>query len=563
MGFKTDIEIAQETEMLPITDIAAKAGIDDKYLEQYGKYKAKIDYNLLKEKPAENGKLILVTAINPTPAGEGKTTTSVGLADGMQKIGKKVMVALREPSLGPVFGVKGGAAGGGYAQVVPMEDINLHFTGDFHAIGAANNLLAAMIDNHIFQGNALNIDPRKITWRRCVDMNDRQLRNVVDGLGGKTNGMPREDGYDITVASEIMAVLCLAKDITDLKERLARIIIGYTYGKVSEQKPVTAGDLNAQGAMAALLKDALKPNLVQTLEHVPAIVHGGPFANIAHGCNSVTATKMCLNLADYTITEAGFGADLGAEKFLDIKCRMAGLKPNAVVIVATVRALKYNGGVPKADLNNENLEALEAGLPNLLKHVSNITNVYKLPCVVAINAFPTDTKAELELVEKKCKELGVNVVLSEVWAKGGEGGVALAEEVVRLCEQPNDQFTYSYELEGTSIEDKLNAIVTKIYGGKRVVLTANAQKQAKQLEAMGFGNCPICVAKTQYSLTDDQTKLGAPKDFEVTVRNLKISAGAGFIVALTGEIMTMPGLPKVPAAERIDVDETGKISGLF
>ncbi|MCC2826543.1 formate--tetrahydrofolate ligase [Faecalicatena orotica] len=563
MGFKTDIEIAQETEMLPITDIAEKAGIDDKYLEQYGKYKAKIDYNLLKEKPAENGKLILVTAINPTPAGEGKTTTSVGLADGMQKIGKKVMVALREPSLGPVFGVKGGAAGGGYAQVVPMEDINLHFTGDFHAIGAANNLLAAMIDNHIFQGNALNIDPRKITWRRCVDMNDRQLRNVVDGLGGKTNGMPREDGYDITVASEIMAVLCLAKDITDLKERLARIIIGYTYGKVSEQKPVTAGDLNAQGAMAALLKDALKPNLVQTLEHVPAIVHGGPFANIAHGCNSVTATKMCLNLADYTITEAGFGADLGAEKFLDIKCRMAGLKPNAVVIVATVRALKYNGGVPKADLNNENLEALEAGLPNLLKHVSNITNVYKLPCVVAINAFPTDTKAELDLVEKKCKELGVNVVLSEVWAKGGEGGVALAEEVVRLCEQPNDQFTFSYELEGTSIEDKLNAIVTKIYGGKRVVLTANAQKQAKQLEAMGFGNCPICVAKTQYSLTDDQTKLGAPKDFEVTVRNLKISAGAGFIVALTGEIMTMPGLPKVPAAERIDVDENGKISGLF
>ena len=563
MGFKTDIEIAQETEMLPITEIAKKAGIDDKYLEQYGKYKAKIDYNLLKEKPAENGKLVLVTAINPTPAGEGKTTTSVGLADGMQKIGKKVMVALREPSLGPVFGVKGGAAGGGYAQVVPMEDINLHFTGDFHAIGAANNLLAAMIDNHIFQGNALNIDPRKITWRRCVDMNDRQLRNVVDGLGGKTNGMPREDGYDITVASEIMAVLCLAKDITDLKERLARIIIGYTYGKVSEQKPVTAGDLNAQGAMAALLKDALKPNLVQTLEHVPAIVHGGPFANIAHGCNSVTATKMCLNLADYTITEAGFGADLGAEKFLDIKCRMAGLKPNAVVIVATVRALKYNGGVPKADLNNENLEALEAGLPNLLKHVSNITNVYKLPCVVAINAFPTDTKAELDLVEKKCKELGVNVVLSEVWAKGGEGGVALAEEVVRLCEQPNDQFTYSYELEGTSIEDKLNAIVTKIYGGKRVVLTANAQKQAKQLEAMGFGSCPICVAKTQYSLTDDQTKLGAPKDFEVTVRNLKISAGAGFIVALTGEIMPMPGLPKVPAAERIDVDETGKISGLF
>ena len=570
MGFKSDIEIAQECEARPITEIAAKAGIDDKYLEQYGKYKAKIDYNLLKEVPGENGKLILVTAINPTPAGEGKTTTSVGLADGMSKIGKKVMVALREPSLGPVFGVKGGAAGGGYAQeqqagyaqVVPMEDINLHFTGDFHAIGAANNLLAAMIDNHIFQGNALNIDPRKITWRRCVDMNDRQLRNVVDGLGGKTNGMPREDGYDITVASEIMAVLCLASDIADLKKRLARIIIGYTYGKVAEQKPVTAGDLHAEGAMAALLKDALKPNLVQTLEGTPAIVHGGPFANIAHGCNSVTATKMCLKLADYTITEAGFGADLGAEKFLDIKCRMAGLKPNAVVIVATVRALKYNGGVPKADLNNENLEALEKGLPNLLKHVSNITNVYKLPCVVAINAFPTDTEAELKLVEEKCKELGVNVVLSEVWAKGGEGGVKLAEEVVRLCEQPND-FTYSYELEGTTIEEKLNAIVTKIYGGKKVVLTANAQKQAKELTALGFANCPICVAKTQYSLTDDQTKLGAPTDFEVTVRNLKVSAGAGFIVALTGEIMTMPGLPKVPAAEKIDVDENGKITGLF
>ena len=562
MGFKTDIEIAQECEARPITEIAAKAGIDDKYLEQYGKYKAKIDYNLLKEVPGENGKLVLVTAINPTPAGEGKTTTSVGLADGMSKIGKKAMVALREPSLGPVFGVKGGAAGGGYAQVVPMEDINLHFTGDFHAIGAANNLLAAMIDNHIFQGNALNIDPRKITWRRCVDMNDRQLRNVVDGLGGKTNGMPREDGYDITVASEIMAVLCLASDIADLKKRLARIIIGYTYGKVAEQKPVTAGDLHAEGAMAALLKDALKPNLVQTLEGTPAIVHGGPFANIAHGCNSVTATKMCLKLADYTITEAGFGADLGAEKFLDIKCRMAGLKPNAVVIVATVRALKYNGGVPKADLNNENLEALEKGLPNLLKHVSNITNVYKLPCVVAINAFPTDTEAELKLVEEKCKELGVNVVLSEVWAKGGEGGVKLAEEVVRLCEQPND-FTYSYELEGTTIEEKLNAIVTKIYGGKKVVLTANAQKQAKELTALGFANCPICVAKTQYSLTDDQTKLGAPTDFEVTVRNLKVSAGAGFIVALTGEIMTMPGLPKVPAAEKIDVDENGKITGLF
>ncbi len=562
MGFKSDIEIAQECEARPITEIAAKAGIDDKYLEQYGKYKAKIDYNLLKEVPGENGKLILVTAINPTPAGEGKTTTSVGLVDGLSKIGKKAMVALREPSLGPVFGVKGGAAGGGYAQVVPMEDINLHFTGDFHAIGAANNLLAAMIDNHIFQGNALNIDPRKITWKRCVDMNDRQLRSVVDGLGGKTNGMPREDGYDITVASEIMAVLCLASDITDLKKRLARIIIGYTYGKVAEQKPVTAGDLHAEGAMAALLKDALKPNLVQTLEGTPAIVHGGPFANIAHGCNSVTATKMCLKLADYTVTEAGFGADLGAEKFLDIKCRMAGLKPNAVVIVATVRALKYNGGVAKADLNNENLEALEKGLPNLLKHVSNITNVFKLPCVVAINAFPTDTKAELDLVEEKCKELGVNVVLSEVWAKGGEGGVKLAEEVVRLCEQPND-FTFAYETEGTTIEEKLNAIVTKIYGGKKVVLTANAQKQAKQLADLGFANCPICMAKTQYSLTDDQTKLGAPTDFEITVRNLKISAGAGFIVALTGEIMTMPGLPKVPAAEKIDVDENGKITGLF
>ena len=562
MGFKSDIEIAQECQMSPIVEIAKKAGIEDKYLEQYGKYKAKIDYNLLKESDKKDGKLILVTAINPTPAGEGKTTTTIGLADGLQALGKNVMVALREPSLGPVFGVKGGAAGGGYAQVVPMEDINLHFTGDFHAIGAANNLLAAMIDNHIYQGNELDIDPRKITWKRCVDMNDRQLRFVVDGLGGKPNGTPREDGYDITVASEIMAVLCLAKDITDLKERLSRIIIGYTYGKPSEQKPVTAGDLQAHGAMAALLKDALKPNLVQTLEKVPAIVHGGPFANIAHGCNSVTATRMAMKLADYAITEAGFGADLGAEKFLDIKCRMSGIKPNAVVIVATVRALKYNGGVAKADLNNENLEALEAGLPNLLKHVNNIKNVYHLPCVVAINAFPTDTKAELDLVEAKCKELGVNVALSEVWAKGGEGGKRLAEEVLRLTEESNDDFAFSYELEG-SIEDKLNQIVQKIYGGKGVVLTAEAKKQAKELEALGFGNYPICVAKTQYSLTDDQTKLGAPTDFEVTVRNLKISAGAGFIVALTGAIMTMPGLPKVPAAVKIDVDENGKITGLF
>ena len=562
MEFKTDIQIAQECVMAPITEIADKAGIEDKYLEQYGKYKAKIDYNLLKESDRKDGKLILVTAINPTPAGEGKTTTTIGLADAMQKLDKKVMVALREPSLGPVFGVKGGAAGGGYAQVVPMEDINLHFTGDFHAIGAANNLLAAMIDNHIYQGNELNIDPRKITWKRCVDMNDRQLRYVTDGLGGKANGTPREDGYDITVASEIMAVLCLAKDITDLKERLSRIIIGYTYGKIAEQKPVTAGDLHAEGAMAALLKDALKPNLVQSLEKVPAIVHGGPFANIAHGCNSVTATRMAMKLADYAITEAGFGADLGAEKFLDIKCRMAGIKPNAVVIVATVRALKYNGGVAKADLNNENLEALEKGLPNLLKHVSNIKDVYHLPCVVAINAFPTDTKAELDLVEAKCKELGVNVALSEVWAQGGEGGIKLAEEVIRLTEESNDDFTFAYELEG-SIEDKLNQIVRKIYGGNKVILTETARKQAKELENLGFANFPICMAKTQYSLTDDQTKLGAPKDFDITVRNLKISAGAGFIVALTGEIMTMPGLPKVPAAVRIDVDEKGVISGLF
>ena len=558
MGFKSDIEIAQETPMLHIREIAKTAGVDEKYLEQYGNYKAKVDYNILKDmadKP--NGKLVLVTAINPTPAGEGKTTTTVGLADAMRRIGKNVMVALREPSLGPVFGVKGGAAGGGYAQVVPMEDINLHFTGDFHAIGAANNLLAAMLDNHIYQGNALGIDPRQITWRRCVDMNDRQLRFVVDGLGGKVNGTPREDGYDITVASEIMAVLCLASDINDLKERLSRLVVGYTYAG----KPVTAGDLHAQGAMAALLKDALKPNLVQTLEHTPAFVHGGPFANIAHGCNSVTATKIALKLGDYAITEAGFGADLGAEKFLDIKCRMAGLKPSCVVLVATARALKYNGGVPKAETGKENLEALEKGLPNLLQHVSNITTVYKLPCVVAINRFPTDTEAELKLIETKCKELGVNVALSEVWGKGGEGGVELAKEVIRLCDQPND-FTFSYEL-NCSIKEKIEAIAKKIYHADGVNFTANAEKQIKTLTELGYDHMPICMAKTQYSFTDDQTKLGAPRDFTITVRNVKVSAGAGFLVALTGEIMTMPGLPKVPAAERIDVDETGKISGLF
>ena len=558
MGFKSDIEIAQETPMLHIREIAKTAGVDEKYLEQYGNYKAKVDYNILKDmadKP--NGKLVLVTAINPTPAGEGKTTTTVGLADAMRRIGKNVMVALREPSLGPVFGVKGGAAGGGYAQVVPMEDINLHFTGDFHAIGAANNLLAAMLDNHIYQGNALGIDPRQITWRRCVDMNDRQLRFVVDGLGGKVNGTAREDGYDITVASEIMAVLCLASDITDLKERLSRLVVGYTYAG----KPVTAGDLHAQGAMAALLKDALKPNLVQTLEHTPAFVHGGPFANIAHGCNSVTATKIALKLGDYAITEAGFGADLGAEKFLDIKCRMAGLKPSCVVLVATARALKYNGGVPKAETGKENLEALEKGLPNLLQHVSNITTVYKLPCVVAINRFPTDTEAELKLIETKCRELGVNVALSEVWGKGGEGGVELAKEVIRLCDQPND-FTFSYEL-NCSIKEKIEAIAKKIYHADGVNFTANAEKQIKTLTELGYDHMPICMAKTQYSFTDDQTKLGAPRDFTITVRNVKVSAGAGFLVALTGEIMTMPGLPKVPAAERIDVDETGKISGLF
>ena len=557
MSIKSDIEIAQEHTPKRITEIAAAAGIDEKYLEMYGNYKAKIDYKLLNETTAPDGKLILVTAITPTPAGEGKTTTSVGLADGLRKIGKKSAVALREPSLGPVFGVKGGAAGGGYAQVVPMEDINLHFTGDFHAIGAANNLMAAMLDNHIQQGNALGIDVKRITWKRCVDMNDRQLRNIVDGLGGRMQGVPREDGFEITVASEIMAVLCLSNSITDLKERLGKMIVAYTF----EGKPVTAHDLKAEGAMAALLKDAMKPNLVQTLEGTPAFIHGGPFANIAHGCNSVMATRMALKVSDYTVTEGGFAADLGAEKFIDIKCRKAGLKPSAVVIVATVRALKYHGGVPKAELNGENLEALEKGLPNLLQHVDNVKNVYGLPCVVAINAFPTDTKAELDLVEKKCSELGVNVALSEVWAKGGEGGKALAEEVVRLCEQPN-QFSFVYE-DSASIEEKLNTIVTRVYHGDRVVLTANAKKQAKQLTDLGFGNLPICMAKTQYSFSDDASLLGAPKGFEVTVRNLKVCAGAGFIVALTGDIMTMPGLPKVPAAERIDIDENGVISGLF
>ena len=553
----TDIQIAQACEMKHISEIAATAGVDEKYLELYGRYKAKVDYALLKETEERNGKLILVTAINPTPAGEGKTTTTVGLADGLGKLGKKVVVALREPSLGPVFGVKGGAAGGGYAQVVPMEDINLHFTGDFHAIGAANNLLAAMLDNHIQQGNALGIDVKKIVWKRAVDMNDRQLRNIVNGLGGRMQDVPREDGFDITVASEVMAVLCLASDIPDLKERLGRMVVAYTF----DGKPVTARDLKADGAMAALLKDALKPNLVQTLEGTPAFVHCGPFANIAHGCNSVMATKMAMRLSEYTVTEAGFGADLGAEKFLDIKCRLAGLQPNAVVVVATVRALKNHGGVPKAELNNENLEALEKGLPNLLQHVGNITQVYGLPCVVAINAFPTDTAAELKLVEDKCRELGVNVALSEVWAKGGEGGIALAEEVVRLCEQESE-FTFAYDVE-ESIEDKLNAIVKKIYHADGVALTPGARKQMKELEANGFGNLPICMAKTQYSFSDDPALLGAPRGFTVTVRNLKVSAGAGFLVALTGDIMTMPGLPKVPAAEKIDVDETGKITGLF
>ncbi len=557
MAYLSDIEIAQATPMRPITEIAAKAGVDEAYIEQYGRYKAKVDYALLKDSPRGEGKLILVTAITPTPAGEGKTTTTIGLSDGLSRIGKNVVVALREPSLGPVFGVKGGAAGGGYAQVVPMEDINLHFTGDFHAIGAANNLLAAMLDNHIYQGNSLRIDPRRITWKRCVDMNDRQLRFVTDGLGGRVNGTPREDGFDITVASEIMAVFCLSSSITDLKERLSRIVVGYTY----DDEPVTAGDLGAVGAMAALLKDALKPNLVQTLEGTPAFVHGGPFANIAHGCNSVIATKMAMKLGDYAVTEAGFGADLGAEKFLDIKCRAAGLTPSAVVVVATVRALKMHGGKPKTDLGTEDLGALEAGIPNLLRHVSNIVNVYKLPCVVAVNRFPTDTDAEIDLVIEKCRALGVNVVLSTVWADGGKGGEALAREVVRLCETPND-FAFSYELDGT-IEEKIDAIVRRVYGGDGINVTPAAKKEIARLTALGFDKLPICMAKTQYSFSDDMAKLGAPEGFTVTVRNVKVSAGAGFIVALTGDIMTMPGLPKAPAALKIDVDENGKISGLF
>ncbi len=557
MGYMSDIEIAQSVTPEHISVVAKRAGIDDKYLEQYGNHKAKVDLSILKESNLENGKLVLVTAITPTPAGEGKTTTTIGLADGLKRIGKNVMVALREPSLGPVFGVKGGAAGGGYAQVIPMEDINLHFTGDFHAIGAANNLLAAMLDNHIYQGNALGIDPRKITWRRCVDMNDRQLRSIVDGLGSKVNGVPREDGYDITVASEIMAVLCLASSITDLKERIKNIIVGYTY----DDRPVTAGDIKAEGAMTALLKDAIKPNLVQTLEGTPALVHGGPFANIAHGCNSVMATKLALKLGDYAITEAGFGGDLGAEKFLDIKCRMAGLKPDAVVIVATIRALKMHGGLAKTELNNENLDALAKGMPNLLRHVHNIKDVYKLPSVVVVNRFPTDTDKEIELVIEKCKELGVNVVLSTVWADGGKGGEQLAKEVVNLCEKPND-FTFCYE-ESDSIEQKIEKLTTKIYGGDGVIFSDDAKKQIKRLNELGFASLPVCVAKTQYSFSDDMTKLGAPENFKITVRSLKVSAGAGFIVVLTGNIMTMPGLPKVPAAEKIDVDENGKISGLF
>ena len=558
MAFLTDIEIAQRCQMCKITEIAQKAGIEEKYLEQYGNYKAKVDPAILKDlEDRPNGKLILVTAITPTPAGEGKTTTSVGLTDGLRRIGKNAVVALREPSLGPVFGVKGGAAGGGYAQVVPMEDINLHFTGDFHAIGAANNLLAAMLDNHIQQGNPLGIDPKSITWKRAVDMNDRQLRHIVDGLGGRVQGVPREDGFEITVASEVMAVLCLSSGILDLKQRLGRIIVGSTY----DGKPVTAHDLKAEGAMAALLKDAIKPNLVQTLEGTPAFIHGGPFANIAHGCNSIIATRLALKLSDYTVTEAGFAADLGAEKFVDIKCRMAGLKPDAMVVVATVRALKYHGGVAKTELGAENLEALEKGLPNLLQHVSNVKDVFGVPCVVALNRFPTDTEAELRLVEAKCRELGVNVALSEVWAKGGEGGMALAEEVVRLCEQPNT-FRFTYELD-QPIEEKIRAIAKRIYHAKHLLMLPAAKKKAAELEKLGFGNLPICMAKTQYSFSDDPALLGAPEGFTVNVSNVKVCAGAGFIVAYTGDIMTMPGLPKVPAAERIDVDENGVISGLF
>ena len=557
MAYPTDIEIAQACEMKPIQQIARAANIDEKYVEPYGRYKAKINPALLNEE-RKSGKLILVTAMTPTSAGEGKTTTTIGLADGLRRIGKNVTVALREPSLGPVFGIKGGAAGGGYAQVVPMEDINLHFTGDFHAIGAANNLLAAMLDNHIQQGNALHIDPRKITWKRCVDMNDRQLRSIVDGLGGKANGMPREDGFDITVASEIMAIFCLASSITDLKERLGRIIVGYT----EDDRPVTAGDLKAVGAMTALLKDALWPNLVQTLEGTPAFVHGGPFANIAHGCNSVMATRMALKIGDYTVTEAGFGADLGAEKFLDIKCRMAGLVPDAVVVVATVRALKMHGGLAKTQLASEDLAALEKGVPNLLRHVSNIKNVYHLPCVVAVNRFPTDTDREIDFIIEKCRALGVNTVLSTVWAEGGKGGEALAREVVRLCEEEKGCFTFSYGLEGT-IEDKITAVVQKVYGGDGITVLPAAQKQIAQLTALGFSHCPVCIAKTQYSFSDDPLKLGAPEHFTVTVKNVKVSAGAGFVVVLTGDILTMPGLPKKPAAENIDVDENGRISGLF
>ena len=558
MTYKSDIEIAQSAKMLPICEVAKNCGIDAELLENYGKYKAKINYSPILKHGGKQGKLVLVTAITPTPAGEGKTTTTIGLADGLRRIGKKAMVALREPSLGPVFGVKGGAAGGGYAQVVPMEDINLHFTGDFHAIGAANNLLAAMLDNHIQQGNALNIDPRKITWKRCVDMNDRQLRFVIDGLGGKANGTPREDGFDITVASEVMAVLCLANSLADLKERLSKIIVAYTY----DDKPVTCADLKAQGAMTALLKDALKPNLVQTLEGTPALVHGGPFANIAHGCNSVIATKTALYLADYAVTEAGFGADLGAEKFFDIKCRKANLTPDAVVVVATVRALKMHGGMQKQDLANENIEALEKGVPNLLRHVSNVKNVYKLPCVVAINRFPTDTDKEIDSIIAKCKELGVNTVLSTVWADGGKGGEALAKEVVRLCEQEKGDFSFAYE-DSDSISQKIEKIVRKVYGGDGISVTSTAQKQIANLEKLGFSNLPVCIAKTQYSFSDDATRLGAPEHFTVSVKNVKVSAGAGFIVVLTGEIMTMPGLPKSPAAERIDVTSDGKIVGLF